>query len=328
MKDVNWTIHRYDPSFKSEWDRMIEASRNSTFLFKRAYMDYHSDRFEDCSLIACKNNKPLALLPANRSDDTLHSHQGLSYGGWVLPTRHLDCVDLLTFWKEWLKWCLEEGIEEVSYKPLPSIYHLTPSQEDLYALFRSGATLTEANISATIDLNAEVGFNTMQRRHLAKISKSDAEVVEVVGESIVEFHDLLRQCLRERHGVMPVHTSDELIRLWSAFPNNIRFFGVKLAGELLAGVCLFRSETVDHAQYICSSPRGRDMNALTLLFDSLIRQAKSDNKRFFDFGISNENHGLFLNNGLYRQKSSFGGSGIIYNRFTFRVAEALAKSEE
>ena len=30
-----------------------------------------------------KNKKVIALLPANRVGDTLHSHQGLTYGGLI-----------------------------------------------------------------------------------------------------------------------------------------------------------------------------------------------------------------------------------------------------
>ena len=37
--------------------------------------------------------------------------------------------------------------------------------------------------------------------------------------------------------------------------------------------------------------------------------------RYFDFGISNEDHGRYLNEGLVRQKSRLGGRGIVYNTF-------------
>lgn len=49
------------------------------------------------------------------------------------------------------------------------------------------------------------------------------------------------------------------------------------------------------------------------LLDALCR--RFPHCRYFDFGTSNESHGLLLNEGLYRQKSSLGGSGVAYTRY-------------
>ena len=47
-------------------------------------MDYHNDRFKDHSLMVFKDDKLIALLPANIVDFNLRSHQGLTYGGFLL----------------------------------------------------------------------------------------------------------------------------------------------------------------------------------------------------------------------------------------------------
>ena len=44
-------IQQYIPALRPEWDCFIANSRNGTFLFFRNYMDYHSDRFIDNSLL-------------------------------------------------------------------------------------------------------------------------------------------------------------------------------------------------------------------------------------------------------------------------------------
>ncbi|MDE7411963.1 MAG: GNAT family N-acetyltransferase, partial [Paramuribaculum sp.] len=81
-----WSINRYTPGDRELWNSLVTDSRQGTMLHKREYMDYHSDRFTDCSLIALRRDKPVAILPANITDDgTLHSHQGLTYGGWLTP---------------------------------------------------------------------------------------------------------------------------------------------------------------------------------------------------------------------------------------------------
>ena len=76
------TIVRYSAKeeITREWDRFIEGSRNGTFLFFRAYMDYHKERFTDHSLMFYNDSKLIALLPANEREKVLYSHQGLTYG--------------------------------------------------------------------------------------------------------------------------------------------------------------------------------------------------------------------------------------------------------
>ena len=41
----------YTNQLKDEWDSFVRLSKNGTFLFERGFMDYHSDRFDDCSLM-------------------------------------------------------------------------------------------------------------------------------------------------------------------------------------------------------------------------------------------------------------------------------------
>ena len=77
-------IEKYHLNHKSIWDSFIDVSKNGTFLFKRDFMDYHSDRFEDHSLLIYKNSELVALFPANIESENVYSHQGLTYGGLIV----------------------------------------------------------------------------------------------------------------------------------------------------------------------------------------------------------------------------------------------------
>ena len=81
-------IIRYRKELKSEWDQFVANAKNATFLFMRDYMDYHADRFFDCSLMFYDDGKLRALLPANydKKHRTIASHGGLTYGGLILLT--------------------------------------------------------------------------------------------------------------------------------------------------------------------------------------------------------------------------------------------------
>jgi lipid II:glycine glycyltransferase (peptidoglycan interpeptide bridge formation enzyme) len=57
-----------------------------------------------------------------------------------------------------------------------------------------------------------------------------------------------------------------------------------------------------------------------LIFDCAIQAARAEGKQWYDFGISNENHGVVLNDGLYRFKSEFGGGGAVHEFYELALA--------
>lgn len=327
-----WEIRRYSKEDRDEWNAFIERARNSTFLFLRAYMDYHSHRFRDHSLMAYRRGKLAAVLPANVDNQTLCSHQGLTYGGWVLQPEGLDATEIFLLWKEWMAYCSSESIEKVIYKPLPYIYSEMPSQEDLYMLFLCGGRLISTDISTAIDLDNNPGFDKLQRRHLKK-AIGDFMPVKIEWEdfeAIEEFHEMLSACLEERHSCTPVHTVEELKYLMKEFPDNISLWGAcDSDGEkLLAGICIYETGMCAHCQYIATTSEGRERNILTPLVSTVIHNYEYEGTRYLDFGISNENGGRYLNAGLNRQKTSFGGSGVAYSRYEIEVGSALARLPE
>lgn len=306
-------IIRYDATMAAQWNEMARQCRNSTFQHQRGYMDYHSDRFTDCSLIALHNGKPRALLPANVDGDTLWSHRGLTFGSWLVPLKHFDVTVMIEVMDATVAWMKDNGLKRLVYKAVPHIYHRYPCEEDLYALFRHHASLIETNISTTIDLSCPLPLD--------RGNKSGANAARKAGitvgpsEDWQQYWHLLSSLLDERYDTRPVHTLDEILLLQSRFPDDIRLYTATLDGELLAGVVMYLSAPVAHCQYIGASPRGKDSKALTLLFDYLIQESTRLGYRYFDFGISNEDHGRYLNEGLVRQKSRLGGRGIVYNTF-------------
>ena len=316
---MEWNIRRYRSTDKEVWNDFVRNARNATFLFERDYMDYHSDRFRDCSWMAFKGEKLVALLPANiDSSGVLHSHQGLTYGGWILPTSHLDGNDLLEIFQLAIETWRSEGVNGLDYKPVPWIYSAQPSQEDIYALFRLGANVSEINLSSAINLSEPARYNKLRKRALKKCGELDYAISEIVDSR--EFMPLVAQCLRERHDTLPVHTAEEMMLLKERFPENIRMFGLTLAesGLMEAGVMIYDTGRVAHAQYIASTPLGRELNLLTPLFDYLIKERYAE-RLYFDFGISNEERGRYLNAGLLRQKFSYGATGVAYQRWELKI---------
>ncbi len=304
------TIERYTPSMQSEWDELVDRSRNGTFLHYRGFMDYHSDRFDDCSLMARDDGgRLIALLPANREADVLCSHRGLSYGGWLMPAKRVDATVMLDVVEVSLAWMRRQGIATLVYKPVPHIYHRYPAEEDLYALWRHGARLQETSVSTTIDLTAPLPLNRGNKSGLRAAQRAGMAVE--VSDQWHAYWQLLTTVLADRHAAQPVHTLEEIALLNSRFPENIVLYTAHRQGSLLAGVVMFYTPMVAHCQYIASSEEGREWHALTLIFEHLKVESKRRGCRYMDFGISTEDHGRVLNHGLLQQKSRLGGRATI-----------------
>lgn len=122
----------------------------------------------------------------------------------------------------------------------------------------------------------------------------------------------------ERHGTVPVHTLAEITLLRNRFPDNIRLFEARLDSACLAGVVMYVTPKVAHAQYISASHDGKACGALDLLFDYLINNEFSS-QDYFDFGISTEQGGRLLNHSLIYQKEGFGARAVCYDSYRYSV---------
>ena len=272
-------------------------------------MDYHSDRFEDHSLIFLRDNQLVALLPGNIDGDTLYSHGGLTYGG-VLSGYKMTTSLMLSIFQELKQHCKEVGIQKIVYKSIPSIYHNAPANEDLYALFCCGAKLIGRNLSSCIFLPEKQRFNENRRESIRKAKNSQLVVKQSF--DFEAFMDLVEQVMSERHDAKPVHSAAEMALLARHFPENIKLFASYKGDKMLAGCLMYESRNVAHGQYAANSLDGRCLGAQDVIIDYLVNEYYK-NIKFFDFGISTLNLGQFLNFGLVAHKESFGASAVVYD---------------
>ena len=307
-------IYRYTADKQTEWDAYVARSKNGTFLFRRGYMEYHSDRFADCSLMFYLRGKLYALLPANVKGTTLFSHQGLTYGGLVMNEK-CCAAEVLKLFEEMNEWLKNKGINKVVYKPIPYIYSTQPAEEDQYALFRCGAQVTARGISTCIDLTSPIKWRQNRRTAL---NKAMAEQVAVsISDDLETFWLILEENLMTAHGVKPVHSVAEMRLLKERFPDNIILYTAKKRqGKVIAGILLYRTPQVIHSQYISATEEGKATGAI----DAIMQEIVGLNGKYFDFGISTEQDGHVLNESLIFQKEGFGGRGICYDTYEYSIS--------
>lgn len=287
-----------------EWDRFVDEGKNATFLFRRSYMDYHADRFEDHSLAVRKDGRLVALLPANRSGaSALCSHQGLTYGGVVLR-RDASLMSVLQIVHALLAHLRDTGFETLVYKAFPRFYNTLPADELDYALFMLEARLIRRDCALVV---AAADRLALRRGKKSKINQGRRAGLTVVEEGSFDpfWLHVLQPRLQSRYGVKPVHSVEEITLLAQRHPQQIRQFSAYQGETIVAGATIYETPSVAHMQYGAATEEGDRCSALDLLFGWLVTERYRD-KPFFDFGICNEQQGRWLNTGLLQSKEGFG----------------------
>lgn len=324
MKILPYSINK-----KEAWNRFVEESKQGTFLFNRNFMDYHADRFFDCSLLVYKDeveegeesyDSLVAVFPANWKEEEkiVYSHQGLTYGGLLTKANITQSEVLQILQKVFLYFEHYLGAKSLVYKAIPYIYSRIPGQEDLYALFRAGARLRSRSVATVVSVANPLSMRALRLRQ-AKKALEHGYYIEHIKEGdddgLKEYWQVLESVLMEYHQTRPVHSVEEMSLLMQRFPKEIKLYVVKDSNaRIVSGVVVFETDTVAHIQYIASAIEGRKYGALDLLLRHLCGEKYRD-KEFIDFGISTERDGYYLNEGLIFQKEGFGGRAVCYDTY-------------
>lgn len=305
-------VVRYLPSLSEAWDAFCVNAVNGTFLHTRRFLGYHGDRFRDVSALLMQNGDIVGVFPAAQgpADPAMVvSHPGITYGG-IVHAGGLSGGRMVEALERLRTHYLADGYQRLRYKAVPHLYQSRPSQDDLYALFRLGASRSRCDLSCTIDLKDRAKPSERRRRGLKKALKS---VFVVVGaEHVRPLWRVLSENLTRKHDAAPVHSVDEIEQLITLFPGFIELICAQIDGQVEAGVVVFKTRTVWHAQYIAASETAYSVSALDAVFDRAVAEASSAGVRYFDFGTSNEREGTVLNEGLYQYKHEYGGGGVVH----------------
>lgn len=301
----NYTVRLYQKNDYENWNVFIGKAKNATFLFHRSFMEYHSDRFNDYSLIIEDGTKWVAVLPANRVENQVFSHQGLTYGGLVYDEK-LKLAAVLEVFKTTLIFLESQNCSQLQIKLMPFFYSDVASDELNYALFLAEAKLNRRDTCALIDLQRNFSFAKDRLRGIEKGKNFDLEIKEEPNFELF-WNEILIPNLADNHQATPVHKLDEIIKLHQLFPKNIRQFNVYHKNKIVAGTTIFETKNVAHSQYISGNTDKNKLGSVDFLHAHLLQNVFKE-KKFFDFGISNENQGKNLNEGLSYWKESFGAN--------------------
>lgn len=313
VKKHSIKVIRYENQLKNNWDGFVNEAKNGIFLFQRNFMEYHSDRFDDFSLMFFSDNELVALLPACKIDTICYSHKGLTYGGLIVKK---ECKfqlykDIFTALIDFLS---EQKITELIIKTIPSIY-CESGNEELSFLSQFYGGPVEMNIGSVIYNRKEIVFSKSVVRNAKNAQKKGIEIKKS-NDFTTFWNDLLLPRLEERFNKKPIHSLEEIIYLKERFPNEIELHAAFLNDEMIAGTILFNNKNFVKSQYIASKSNYNKLGGLDLLHYEIIKNLNTD---YFDFGTSSEDLSIAENSNLLAWKEQFGARTIVFPTYTFKI---------
>ena len=312
-----FSVKTYTNSYKAEWNSFVDSSKNATFLFKREFMDYHSDRFQDSSLLIFYDSELIALFPSNTKDKQVYSHQGLTYGGLIVKNdiKFLRYLELFSFL---LKYFNDKSIEKIFIKQIPTIYNSNFNGELDYLAFICEAKIHRRDIISVIDMKNK---NKLSKDRIQGYKRGLRNKLEIKDDDNFDkfWNSILIPTLSNKHSVSPTHSLDEIRKLKIAFDSNIKQFNVFHNGQIVAGATIFITKNVAHVQYIGSNSDKNSLGSLDFLFYKLINEFFCDYD-YFDFGNSHEQQGMKVNKGLNYWKEGYGARSLIQDYYEIKAS--------
>lgn len=310
---------RYTKEYEEKWDAFVnKESINGTFLQTRNFLNYHPvERFTDHSLIAIKGtNTIIALIPAceivEENERTLYSHLGSTFGGIIVNPKSYDIKHIENIIVKLEEYATENNFQKLILKNTSDIFCKDKMDLIDYLLFKHDYTHYD-ELSFYIDcqkLPEDIisTFSSGRRRDFRYSLKNDFEFKKLESNNeILDFYELLKDNLK-KFNKKPVHSFEEILEFKSSRLSSIvEFYGAYKQNKIYAGTMVFKfNKQVFHTQYLASDQQNLNLFPMEFLNTNLIQTAKQQNFKYFSFGISTENHGKYLNEGLATFKEGFG----------------------
>lgn len=298
----------------SRWDQFVRDSRNGNFFHTRAFLSYHpSDRFTDASVWVMDGEKPRAVLPAaEREVDgkrMLVAHPGASYGGAVFAADVgvQESGQILAALTDHARAQKFAGMQFLRLPPTSIRKEFSEDQE--YWMYQNGWRCTRMEMDGAIDLCGATEENALSlltgkcRNMVRQAERAGITVRET--DDFSSFWRILNATL-SRHKVTPTHTIEEILRLKNACPKDVRLFGAFLDQTLVGGIVVMTlHENALYTLYMAQDYEHQSAHPIHAVLTDVIRTTIREDRRILHLGVSTEDGGKSINEGLFFFKESF-----------------------
>ena len=301
-------IIKYSDTFFDLWDEFVKNSKNGTIFHTRKFLSYHKNKFVDESILIYKKNKLIGLFPAIEFENKIVSHRGSTYGGLIVGVKN-SLKDSLNMWqliKEYYQ-------KEIEFRDSEYIFHKYPSREVIFSAKKAGFKEVYEELSTCLNLS-RIKFTKGRKWAITKCKN-----LKIVFDDndYVSYYEILKNNLK-KHNSTPTHTLEEMKLLKELLPQNYFLVTIYQDNKMIAGVWLVLATSwTAHTFYIAQNYNFSEYQPLSCVMKFIIEYLQKNSFKYLNFGISTENMGEIINEGLFEFKESFGGFGV--SRFYYRM---------
>lgn len=310
------SITPYTEQWSDTWDAFVAASRNGAVFHTRRFLSYHpKDRFRDASILFLEGETIVGLLPAAVKEDggkkILTSHPGASYGGLVvgMDASVEETGSLLTLLREFAKKEKYAGLSML--RLAPASLQRSYSEDQQYWLYHMGFQMTRCEMDGAIDLKSldeETLLASLTGKCRNMVRQAERAKIEVkLTEDFASFWPILESVLTGRHGTKPTHTVAEIQKLHELLPQGFRLLAAYQGKKMVGGIVLvtIHGEAL-YTLYMAQEYSAQKDHPMHLLLFEAIRLALKEKRSVLHLGVSTEDGGKKINEGLFFFKESFG----------------------
>ncbi len=312
-------INKFTERDRKHWEEFVAKSNNGTIFHTQDFLGYHpADRFKNHHLIIRDRTNIIALFPAVENSTTIVSHQGASYGGFVLKN-DLGIHTIYLMIEHVVQYFRTHGFNRIVLTQPPLIYYRDPHQYIDFALMKNGFSYFKRDVTAVIRLDTAeplARFHGDARRSTKKAIREGVRVLFT--DDYARFYDILKHNLGMRHNVTPTHSLEELNKLKKIFPEKIILFGAYIKEKMVGGMVLFvTNPRVILAFYISHDQKYQNYRPVNLLFYEVIKWGRNQGYKYLDLGTFTLN--MTPNWGLGRFKENFAARGFLRDTYQLLV---------
>jgi hypothetical protein len=319
-------VRTYVERDAGSWDRFVSGSVNGTFMHTRRFLAYHPPgRFADHSLLFLQPDGEIAgVLPAaERAADgrrVLFSHPGSTYGGLVVPPflASAEADEMLRLLTDHAR---AEGFASIFMRLPERVCCRAFCEEVDAALFRAGFAVTGRELARAFRVDGLTDDEILARfdiKNGARKVRAARRAGVVVRETAEDadyaaFWPIVEQNLAARHGAMPTHTLEEILRLRGLMGDALVLLGAYFQDRLIAGALLFvLNDAAAFAKHFAMDYAFERLDPLRLVVYESLLACRRRGLLWLNYGISTEpgSAGRQVNRGLDDFKRWCGGEGV------------------
>jgi len=315
------SIIKYNKEYIHIWDKFVEEELFGTIYHTRNFISYHPEnRFQDESIIIYLDDVIACVLPCCKKGDKYFSYTGATYGGPVISRNYAK----VKYMKLIIDKIFDYYENKIEFRLANDIY-FNESCHSLYFLL-SQKTKIYPELSWYIKSSDDFIEKIVNKRNKKNLKKSltdleitcDYEKEEYKEENYIKFYDILKKNLNTNHQSDPTHSLEEFLKVKNLLKEKQRLYLVKNKENILGGV--FVIKVTQQCWYTFYISRNIDLDKTNMsvmyLMYKISQDAKKENVTYVDYGISTEDRGKLINEGLTDYKESSLG-GISNYRYLF-----------